>query len=302
MNAVSIGVPVWNGERYLETCVAALLDQTRRPDEIVISDNASTDDTGRIAAGLAASEPSVRVVRHETNVGAAGNFNMLLDHVETELFAWCPHDDVWSPGLLDQLAACHERDDIAVSYGQAHNIDDQGDDVGEPVSAIWTDADDPVTRLSELLADPIHSHLHVCNPVLGLMRRELLTDTGRIRPFGGSDKALIVEMALRGRLTPVDAPFHRRVHESSSVRANPDSASRQQWFDPSATGPAVPETRLVAALWSAVGAAPLDAAQTRRARALVARWATVGRRPQVVAGEARRWVSWRIAVAARRRR
>ncbi|MEQ8841226.1 MAG: glycosyltransferase [Acidimicrobiales bacterium] len=301
MDSVSIGVPVWNGERYLETCVASLLDQTRPPDEIVISDNASTDGTGRIAAGLAAGEPSVRVVHHDVNIGAAGNFNTILDHVEADLFAWCPHDDVWSPGLLDQLAAAHHDTDVAVSYGNARHIDELGEDAGAPVAAIWTDAADPVDRLAELLADPIHSHLHVCNPILGLMRRTLLLETGLIRPFGGSDKVLIVEMAFRGRLAPVQAPFLRRVHASSSVRANPDSESRQRWFDPSAKGPALPESRLLGALWTAVGDAPLDGRQTRRARTLLARWAATGRRPLVVAGEARRWAAWRLATASRRR-
>ncbi|MEZ5245303.1 MAG: glycosyltransferase family 2 protein [Acidimicrobiales bacterium] len=293
MVSVSVGVPVWNGERYLEACVAGLLGQTRPPDEILISDNASTDGTAALADGLAAAEPTVRVVRHAENVGAAGNFNGLVTRGDAELFAWCPHDDVWSPHLLAELIAAHDEPGVAIAYGAPHFIDADGEPAGEPEPAIWTDRDDPIDRLRELFADPIRSHLHVCNPVLGLMRRDLLIDTGVIRPYGGSDKVLIVEMALRGRLVPVDAAFHRRLHETSSVKANPDGESRRRWFDPNATGPALPESRLLGGFWSAVSDAPLTPAQRRSARRVLLSWARQGRRPRVLLGEARRWAAWR---------
>lgn len=293
MTTVTVGVPVWNGERHLEACIAGLLGQSRLPDEIVIADNASTDRTATIADGIAAAEPRVRVVHHRDNVGAAGNFNGLLAESEADLFAWCPHDDVWSPDLLDALVTAHGLAGVAVAYGDPRYIDDRGEPAGRPTPAVWHDADDPVERLRDLFADPVRSHLHVCNPVLGLMRRDLLVDTGVIRPYGGSDKVLIVEMALRGRMVPVDPPFLRRVHEASSVKANPDAESRRRWFDPRATGPAMPEARLLGGFWSAVSDAPLDRAQRRAARGLLLDWARTGRRPRVLAGELRRWVGWR---------
>lgn len=295
MTTVSVGVPVWNGERFLEASVRSLLGQSRPPDEIVIADNASTDRTADIAAGLAAAEPTVRLLRHAENIGAAGNFNGLFEACEADLFAWCPHDDIWSPELLTHLLAAHDQPGVALAYGAPTYIDEHGDPAGEPESAIWTDAGDPVERLRELLADPIRSHLHVCNPVLGLMRRDLLADTGLIRPYGGSDKVLIVEMALRGRLVPVAAPFLRRAHASSSVRANPDAEARKRWFDPAAEGVATPELTLLRGFLGAVGDAPLTSADRRAARAAVVRWARQGRRPRVLFGETRRYAGSKLA-------
>lgn len=288
MTTVAVGVPVWNGERYLETCIAGLLDQSRPPDEIVIADNASTDATARIADGLAATEPTVRAIHQPRNLGAAGNFNDLFTRCDADLFAWCPHDDVWSPDLLGQLVTAHTGPGVAVAYGAAHYIDEHGEPAGRPEPAIWSDAAEPTTRLRELLADPVRSHLHVCNPVLGLMRADLLAGTGLIRPYGGSDKVLIVEMALRGRLVPVEAPFFRRAHPGSSVRVNPDAESRRRWFDPDASGVATPELTLLAGFLDAVRRAPVSPSDRLRAAGTVLAWAGRGRRPRVLAGEMRR--------------
>lgn len=300
MTSVTVGVPVWNGERYLESCIEALLGQSRRPDEIVISDNASSDRTRAIADGIAAAEPIVRVIGHAENVGAAGNFNGLLAQSDADLFAWCPHDDLWSPPLLAELVDAFDAPDVAVAYGTPAFIDEHGQPTDGPVESIWTDSTDPIVRFRELFADPMRSHLHVCNPVLGLMRRELLAATGAIRPYGGSDKVLIVEMALRGRLVPVDAHFHRRNHETSSVRANPDGESRRRWFDPTATGPAMPESKLLGGFWSAVADAPLTTPQRREARSVIVRWIRSGRRPRVLFGEARRLAGWKVQRGMRR--
>ncbi|MDW3219317.1 MAG: glycosyltransferase family 2 protein [Acidimicrobiales bacterium] len=300
MTSVTVGVPVWNGERYLESCIAALLTQSRPPDEILISDNASTDRSRIIADGLAAAEPTVRVMHHRENIGAAENFNGLLSASDADFFAWCAHDDLWSPPLLSQMIAAHDAPGVAIAYGTPAFIDDSGSPTVDPSASFWTDSADPVVRLRELFDDPMHSHLHVCNPVLGLMRRDLLASTGAIRPYGGSDKVLIVEMALRGRLVPVEAPFHRRVHATSSVRANPDDESRRRWFDPTATGPATPESKLLGGFWSAVGDAPLTPAQRRAARSVILRWSGTGRRPRVLFGEARHLIGWKVRRGVRR--
>ena len=288
--STAVGVPVWNGEKYLETCVAALLSQSVPPDEILISDNASTDGTARIAAGLASSEPRVRVVRNDTNLGAAANYNRLVTETDSDLFGWAPYDDVWSETLIECAKRAFAADnDVVVAYGRTEYIDVRGDSDGAPEPAIWSDAHDPVTRFRELFADPVRSHLHVCTPVLGVMRRSVLEDTGLIQPFGGSDKVLIAELALRGRLTQVDAAFYRRRHAESSVRANPDAESRRRWFDSKAHGPAMPVSRLGFAFSRAVWSAPLGIRDRVQCGLVLGSWLLSGRRPLAVMSELAEW-------------
>ena len=302
MTSVGVGIPVWNGAAYLADAVESLLAQTTRPDHILIADNGSTDDSVAIAEGIAAAEPTISVLRRDENVGAAGNYNDLVDRVETDLFAWLPHDDRWSPDLLESLVHAHADPGVAISYGRRRSIGPDGAALAEtPGDIIWSDSHDPIERLRELFEDPHHSHLHDCSAVLGLARRDVLRTTARVQPFGNSDKVLLVELALHGRLVPVDAIFERRVHEMSSVKANPDDTSRRRWFDPNATGPDLPQFRLWRGYREGIDRAPLSPAQRRAARRLVRSWALEGRRPRMLAGEARQQLAWTVTGPISRR-
>ncbi|MEM9519806.1 MAG: glycosyltransferase family A protein [Actinomycetota bacterium] len=301
MTSVGVGIPVWNGADYLEQAVQSLLAQTRPPDQITIADNASSDDSLAIARGIAACEPTVSVISRPTNTGASFNYNDLVTQVETDLFAWLPHDDRWTPDLLAAMVRVHDEDEVALAYGRRHSIDEHGQRLPtQPLT--WDDPAGPIERLQRLFADPLDSHLHDCTAVLGLIRRDVLLDTARIQPFSSSDKVLIVDIALRGRIVPVDSVFERRVHQQSSVRAQPDDASRQRWFDPAASGPATPQLRILRGFQRAVAAAPLPAPQRRHAQRLIIRWAASDGRPRVLAGELRHQLQWSLGQLLTRQR
>jgi glycosyltransferase involved in cell wall biosynthesis len=292
---IAIGVPVYNGEAFLADCIESLLAQSRPPDEIIISDNCSTDSTLEIARSYEC-EPSVRVVTSEINRGAAPNFNRLVDLTDADLFAWSAADDTSSPDLFAAQEAALEDPSVSCAYGELVYIDAHGNTCGRPDPVRWTDADDAPTRVRELLAeDQFHSHLHVCGPVFGLLRRRELAETGRIRPFGGSDKALIVELAMRGRLTEVPPVIHRRQHPASSVVANPDAQSRRKWFDPTLAGPATPEWSLFTAMLQSARRTQL----TRRDRAAITaeilRWSRRNRGWRVIGGEVRHRLWWQAS-------
>jgi hypothetical protein len=83
---VSIGVPVYNGARYLAATLTSLVGQTYEDIEIVISDNGSTDETGQICRDLVARDRRVRYVRHDTNRGLALNYNGLVSETSGPYF------------------------------------------------------------------------------------------------------------------------------------------------------------------------------------------------------------------------
>jgi glycosyltransferase involved in cell wall biosynthesis len=91
---VSILVPTYNGERFLKRALTSALDQTLRDVEVVVGDDASTDSTPEILAAAAAADPRVRVIRHETNVGAYDNPRLLLEAARGEYVKFLLHDDL----------------------------------------------------------------------------------------------------------------------------------------------------------------------------------------------------------------
>src|SRR4030095_3279504 len=97
---LSVGLPVHNGERFIREALDSLLDQDYRDFELIISDNASTDETGRICAEYAIRDSRIRYFRNSQNIGAARNYSRVFELSHGELFKWAAHDDVHLPGSL----------------------------------------------------------------------------------------------------------------------------------------------------------------------------------------------------------
>jgi hypothetical protein len=85
---LSIGLPVYNGEKYLTESLDALLGQSFEDFELIISDNASTDDTARICKRYMKQDCRIRYIRQQRNIGAAPNHNFVVGQAAGELFKW----------------------------------------------------------------------------------------------------------------------------------------------------------------------------------------------------------------------
>ena len=97
---VTVGLPVFNGENYLNEALESLMSQDFEDFELVISDNASTDSTRLILKEWAAKDARVKVCLNDRNVGGAANFNRVLALAKGEYFRWASHDDLVAPEML----------------------------------------------------------------------------------------------------------------------------------------------------------------------------------------------------------
>jgi glycosyltransferase involved in cell wall biosynthesis len=96
MPTVSIGMPVYNGEEFLRNAIDALLSQYFTDFELIISDNASSDQTESICRAYAERDKRIRYFRQPVNLGAEANFSYVLDRAKGEYFMWAASDDVRS--------------------------------------------------------------------------------------------------------------------------------------------------------------------------------------------------------------
>lgn len=124
---VSIGMPIYNGEKLIRRAVDSLLAQTFTDFELIISDNASSDGTRQICLEYAAKDQRVRYYRNEVQVQPIANFNRALGYATGEYFVWAAHDDRWAPSFLDQLVTSLDSNPQAVlAFCRFVNIDDHG--------------------------------------------------------------------------------------------------------------------------------------------------------------------------------
>jgi glycosyltransferase involved in cell wall biosynthesis len=125
---VTVGIPVYNDEKYVAIAIGDILAQTYQNIEIVISDNCSTDGTGDICWGYASKDARIRYVRQEYNLGPLGNFKYLLNRASGEYFMWAASDDRWHPDFISNLVESLEIDKSAsVAFCNYYEIDEHGE-------------------------------------------------------------------------------------------------------------------------------------------------------------------------------
>lgn len=121
---VSIGLPVYNGHAYIHETLDSLLIQTYTDFELIISDNASTDDTGAICLDFAARDARIRYVRQTDNCGGQANFQFVLDLAVGEFFMWSAADDIHSPNWVEVLVkSLGDNPHAVMAFGQIKYID-----------------------------------------------------------------------------------------------------------------------------------------------------------------------------------
>lgn len=275
---LSIGLPVYNGERFLRFALDSILTQTYRDFELIISDNASTDETKQICQEYASRDSRIRYVRNMENIGATANFNKVFKMGRGELFKWAAADDTISPTFLEKCIEVLDSDPgIILSYSKVDRIDSSGEIEGTYDYPMRVSAPTPVTRFSDLILVN-----HFCVAVFGVVRREVLAQTPLIVSYVGSDRVLLAELGLRGRLYEIpEYLFHRRDHPQTSGRAF-DMYKRLAWFDPKH------KRKINLVYWrmgteylKAIQRVPLPRAEKKACYQAVSRW-FIQRRPWLI--------------------
>ena len=100
---LSVGMPVYNGAKTLESAIRSVLDQTLRDLEVVISDNGSIDATPEICRRLAAEDPRIRYVRQTRALSPTDNFRFVLAEAQAPFFMWAAHDDLRDADTAERL-------------------------------------------------------------------------------------------------------------------------------------------------------------------------------------------------------
>lgn len=129
---ISIAMATFNGERYLQEQLESLRAQTSLPDELVVTDDGSTDETIPILERFRTSAPfPVRIYRNERNLGFADNFLKAARLCTGDWVAFCDQDDVWYPEKLltvEQLAS--EQAGVVLVAHASRLVDETLNDVG----------------------------------------------------------------------------------------------------------------------------------------------------------------------------
>lgn len=254
--SVSIGLPVYNGERYLRVAIHSILNQTLRDLELIICDNASTDRTEEICQEHAARDPRVRYIRHPSNIGSSQNFCRVFELARAPYFKWLAADDYCAPEFLDQCKRVLDDSPDTVLCTTKVTLIDQD---GEVLERYAERQDMPQARASDRMM--ARNQLDaMSNSVYGLMRAEAIKRTAVIGEYVGSDEVFLAEFSLYGRFVEVpEYLLFRRLHPGAYSWEKTPERIREFYAPSKKRG-----TMLVLRLWRhlfeylrAIGRAPL---------------------------------------------
>jgi len=193
---LTMGMPVYNEEKYIGEAIESLLAQTYKNFILIISDNASTDRTPQICRYYAKKDKRIVYVRHEKNRGSLFNFRYLLEQAKTPFFMWCSGHDKWHPYFVEKLIPALEKGDVILSYPRTKRINTEGM-IGEEIyeeDCTTVDINNPRDRYLYILRI-----MRKVNIIYGIWRTQALKKCNFNLKTFAADHIIVAQAAFEGK-------------------------------------------------------------------------------------------------------
>jgi Glycosyl transferase family 2 len=290
MPMLTVGMPVYNADRFLGKALDSILSQTFTNFELIISDNASTDRTDEICRKYATEDRRIRYYRNSRNMGAGWNHRRVYSMATGKYFKQAAHDDFCRPTFFETCIRALEKDPgLTVAYTRTQVVNADGEFLENYECSMNTDHDDPVVRFADLVLVG-----HRCFQIFGIHRRSALQKLPPQGSFAHADRILLAQLGLLGRF--YEAPerlFISTRHDGQSVWTMPTRTESKSfrltrkpgtlpsldWWDPSRSKAITfPELNAFRKYCESIRDSPLTLSQKTRAYGVMTRWVAKYRR------------------------
>jgi glycosyltransferase involved in cell wall biosynthesis len=263
---VSIGLPVFNGEKGIGRALESLLAQEYRHVEIIISDNASTDGTEGICREFAARDSRIKYHRSDVNRGAVWNFNRVFELATGEYFMWAAHDDEREPGYLAACVRRLEQSPTAVLCHSHTSLYIEGRDDLFCVATL--DTFERVMGVVDRYRETLQRFPAVA--IYGVYRRNAMRQTGLFDRTIASDLAFVQELSIQGPFVQVPRTLFSYFGRQQWNTVDQDyrqftGQSKKPWWY-------LPFLVLFVNHWRRIGRADISASLRARLRATLIRY------------------------------
>lgn len=214
---VSIGLPIYNGERWIRAALDCLLGQTYQHLEVVVCDNASTDATPDICADYAVRDRRVKYFRNERNVGTRGprgNFCRVLSHASGEYFMWASADDWRSPTVVEECLQAFRGNPAAVLVHGPIDVTVGDRSIGRLKNSMDLTGPSASERVRAFTSGMQHNAM-----IYGVFRREDLIKT-KYGDHYGHDYLVCLQACLLGPVESIESSlisYHQRSDSLDAV-------------------------------------------------------------------------------------
>lgn len=232
---ISIGMPIYNGEKFLEKKLKSIISQTYSNFELIISDNGSNDKTSSICLEYQKKDDRIKYFRHEKNQGITWNFNFVLEKSKKEFFIFAAVDDIISEKFLEKnLNILQNNPKIVVSISKIESYDsiDQLDKSSKDLTKKLKQKIRPTDTISinGTYEKKVREYLKksTCQVIYGLFRKSSIKKI-KFESFIGNDWAVFLDVLKTGDLYVIDETM---MYEYESGTTGKGIINSQKHYNP----------------------------------------------------------------------
>ena len=255
--------------------IESLLRQSFGDYELIISDNASDDETSDICQAYKNADPRIRYFRQSNNIGLTANHNFTLRQAAGELFKWVAADDLYAKDLLRECVAALDRHpDVVLAHCWTATVDPFDRFMAAQNYALATSSPSAVERFRSMLFDVGGDDDY------GVIRTSVLRRIAPKNSYHNADRVIVTALALQGQFYQIpDWLYFRREHPGQAGGGAKNMRQRCANMDPRRANPLLhPGVRLygeyILGYVNAIRHAPLSRAERRACLSILARYLT----------------------------
>ena len=203
---IVVTIPVYNEGPYILQTLESVAAQTYSDFQVLIADNASTDETERVCRDFCARDARFHYARHESNLGATANFKYCFDNTESELFMWLGGHDMLHPEFLQEACSRMEADSgLSLVYSQTQWINEHNQVLGHTNGGnyVFQEPLTPPARFIKML-----NALDRCEAINQIIRRKFVDLP--FRPIVSADLVFLCHLAAHGPFARIERPLYIR--------------------------------------------------------------------------------------------
>jgi len=213
-----MGLPVYNGENFVAGAIQCAQAQTFPNWELIICDNSSTDRTVALCREFAEQDSRIRVYQNARNMGVCFNFDKVFRLSCGKYFKWISHDDLFAPQFIERCIQELEKDErVVLAFPKFSYVDAHGRVLRRQASELSVLGPTAESRIEQFMALAAQSTDFLWLQY-GLIRRDVLEQSGSMGWYAGSDHIMLFRIALHGCIKQIEEElFSRREHLEAST-------------------------------------------------------------------------------------
>ena len=222
---VTVGIPAFNSDETIGQSIDSILAQSFRNLRLLISDNASEDNTGEECLKRVRRDSRVHYIRQTSNIGVFENYNELFLKCKSKYFKWQSSSDWCDKNFIESCVdALESNQDAVLAYTEVTLVDEAGN-LERYTGDFGLHMDDPADRFRYFL-----NNLQLCNVFNGVIRTDALRGTRLNGQFQGSDSPLLAELALKGKFVLIREPMWYRRMTPATMSKLKSAEQREEFF------------------------------------------------------------------------